>query len=302
MTISGCDYSDSRPPPADLFRHGIRFAGRYYSTPGNPKNLNLQEALNLLHAGIDIVSVYETTATFMMQGRIGGADAMRSANAQALLCGQPDGSPIFFACDFQPSASELPIVLAFLAGCYSVSTRFRVGVYGSYSVCVAAKEQFPDIYTWQTAAWSGGLLFPKRDIYQPGSILYGYPDVDEDLATTDAYGGWHHWERSNPPSGGDDMSFYVKLDEAGTFGFPLPPGKFSQILFGVDHVGAAVKVAPLRVASWQHGGSTWHVDTLAFTSAGVVAYTLPRPNTEFVSITVPLVDVDQIIGAYFVAP
>jgi hypothetical protein len=58
----GLDYSDSSMSAGSIHGVGADFICRYVSRPGEPKNIDREEALAMSRAGIDIVLVFETTA------------------------------------------------------------------------------------------------------------------------------------------------------------------------------------------------------------------------------------------------
>lgn len=189
MKILGCDYSFSRPNIATLVSLGIKFAARYYSTPGNAKNLTSAEVFALTAYGIDIVSVFETSAGAAGGGFAAGRAAATSAGAQARALKQPLGTCIYYAVDYDANTAD---VAPYFEGIYSVHNGYSVGVYGGYYVCSGIRNLHPSIYTWQTAAWSGGKILPGVHIYQNAHTFNGLPDLDVNYAYQENYGGWKH--------------------------------------------------------------------------------------------------------------
>lgn len=187
MTILGCDYSFSRPSPGTLVSLGIKFAARYYSTPGNQKNLTGPERDGLLAHGIDIVSVYETSAGAARGDYAAGVAAAKSAGAQAAGLRQPHGTCIYYAVDFDATITQ---VLAYFKGIAATDNGYSWGVYGSYSICQNIRNRFPQAFAWQTLAWSQGRLLQGVHIYQDAHTFGGYPDLDVDYAYNERYGSW----------------------------------------------------------------------------------------------------------------
>lgn len=296
--ITGCDYSFSRPKVSVLQAGGLHFAGRYYSTPGNPKNLDASEAVRLLSHGIDIVTVYETTANWMRGGYQAGAGAARSAEMQAKAAGQPAGSPIFYAADFDADSSARQRITQCLNGVYAYSGRYKVGVYGSYDVCADAVRQHPDIYTWQTLAWSGGRILAYVDIYQNGDTLPGYPDVDIDIAYTAEYGGWRHWAQQPSLSREEDVTVYVQVVSGQVVSIPVPAGKYSGIMVGSDSIGEPHPLVNVRVASHSQGRGVFDVHIIPVSGTSPMEYTFPDGDVDMVTIKADVASTQNPMGAY----
>ena len=150
----GLDYASAAPNPAVLKKNSVKFVCRYVSTPGNPKNLTVQEALGLHTLGIGRVIVFETTGKTWRGGHAQGVIDARAAAAQLTTLGLPK-APVYFAVDEDVQGADLPTVAAYIEGAASEIGWARTGVYGSYAVVayVAAKKACR--YFWQTYAWSG---------------------------------------------------------------------------------------------------------------------------------------------------
>jgi Domain of unknown function (DUF1906) len=82
MARKGGDYSFARPSISELKKAGITFVCRYLShSPA--KNLTLKEAEELSAAGIDIVSIWEDTATRATEGHEAGVADAKAASCPA---------------------------------------------------------------------------------------------------------------------------------------------------------------------------------------------------------------------------
>jgi hypothetical protein len=189
--VIGFDYTD-RIAPAALKAAGCSVVFRYLSNPGWPKNLTKAEANELLAAGIPIVMNYETTATFMLGGYSAGQECARSARAQANALGAPPTTRIYYSADFDVTAAQTSIVMAFLQGAASVDGAAEVDEYGGLRLAQAAAAA--GMRPWQTVAWSGGGWDPHDVARQTGEQrTVGGIDVDvneiEDLAAIGAWGG-----------------------------------------------------------------------------------------------------------------
>lgn len=189
--LLGCDYSFSRPGGATLKSLGVHFAARYYSTPGNGKNLTAVERDDLTVHGIDIVSVFESTAGRARAGYAAGmADAV-SAQRQAIALGQPVDTCIYFAVDFDANSVERQAVSQYFQGVTAYLGRYVPGVYGGLSVIRDQQQRDPRLYLWQTSAWSSGQVAGGIHLYQNNHTFNGLPDLDVDYAYSARYGSWH---------------------------------------------------------------------------------------------------------------
>lgn len=89
---------------------GYVFACRYL-VPSGWKRLTRTEAAAISAAGLQIVSVFETTASRALGGRTAGLTDGVIAAQTALAVGQPAGSRIYFAVDFDASAKQMDTVI-----------------------------------------------------------------------------------------------------------------------------------------------------------------------------------------------
>lgn len=122
---------------ARLKAANIDFVCRYYSR-NTAKNLSASEAKALGDAGIRIVSVWEGAGDLLAsfspaQGAQDAADALKLAAA----IGQPQGSAIYFAVDFDATPAEIAneVTGYFVAIQTAFAGKYKVGVYGSGLVC-----------------------------------------------------------------------------------------------------------------------------------------------------------------------
>jgi hypothetical protein len=221
VSIFGVDYAWGRPGVAALKASGVRFACRYLSHDTSGKNLSLTEAKQLSDAGIWIVVVWETTANRALSGRTGGAADAREAARQARACGMPGGRPIYFAVDWDVQPSQIPTVMAYLAGAATVLGKGGTGVYGGYRAVQAALSGNQCAWGWQTYAWSGGRWDSRAQIqqYSNDRKINGV-GLDFDRAVVTDYG---QWRVGVSPSGEDDMP--EPKDLWNWDGIPAPPWK-----------------------------------------------------------------------------
>lgn len=180
---------------------GMSFAARYYSA-GSSKNLTVAEAQALSAAGIQIVAVYEDSndAVGHFSASTGTAQANRALQLAAEI-GQPAGSAIYFAVDYDATQADVngPITQYFQAvkaAFDGAGTQYRIGVYGGGMVCQAIQQAGLAELTWlaQSTGFPGYLSFrPNANIVQlwpSRTILNGHLGVDDDIAQTEDFGAF----------------------------------------------------------------------------------------------------------------
>jgi hypothetical protein len=168
---------------------GYVFVCRYL-VPSGWKMLTKGEAQAISEAGLQIISVFETTADRALGGYAAGTADGASALRAAAAVGQPEGSRIYFAVDFDASAAQMPIVVDYIRGCSAATPAFLTGVYGSASVIEAVKAAGACSGFWQTYAWSRGVRADGIHVYQyENDITVNGIRIDRD----ESYGGEGWW-------------------------------------------------------------------------------------------------------------
>lgn len=117
---------------------GVKVVIRYYARKESWKTLTKTEAETLCDEGFRILPVYQDygrkASNFSAsRGRTHADNAQRFVD----YIGQPEGTTIFWACDadFKPSEVRNNIVPYFEEIKKKMGDRFRIGVYGSGTVC-----------------------------------------------------------------------------------------------------------------------------------------------------------------------
>lgn len=176
----------------------LDFVARYYRPPESRwPALSMGEAQLLSSLGVKIVAVWEWHSRDAAHfNYLTGYDDAVMAYQQAKAVGQPAGSAIYFAVDFD-ARSLAPIddyfrgVAAGLAAASGGKSDYMIGVYGSGAVCSAIKATRLARYTWlsNSSAWAESLGYDDWNIRQGGRSLplsFNH-DFDE---TKDEYGGF----------------------------------------------------------------------------------------------------------------
>ena len=219
---------------------GVGIVIRYVGTT-KWKSLTRKEADALRTAGVDIATVYETNATWMLAGRAAGVSAAKKARTAMITCGGPRTPFVYFACD--TDTQQYAAVNACLRGAASVLGADHVGIYGNYSVCASALKSGYATKAWQTEAWSGGKLLPKAALYQTAKPFNGNLGIDYDSnhLRADDVGQWGY----SPPGG----STWTTQTTPTTATLRSVAVRDANTVWAVGDRGAVVHTSD--------GGSTW---------------------------------------------
>lgn len=167
----------------ELTRHAVAlkeqridFVMRYYSNNA-AKNLSLGEARILCAAGIQLGVVWENSGTQVRyftraQGLADGACAWRMARESI---GQPFGSAIYFAVDYDPTQADIDGAISdYFTGVHAAfyaagdgEPSYRVGAYGSGLCCANLIETGAAAFTWlaQSTAYAGSRQYAEQKLY-----------------------------------------------------------------------------------------------------------------------------------------
>ncbi|TDF97097.1 DUF1906 domain-containing protein [Paenibacillus piri] len=188
------------PQKAKQFRADVyEFVCRYL-VPSGTKRLTSDEAAAISQALLHIVSVFETTADRALGGRTAGLADGATALKTAVQLGQPTGSAIYFAVDFNATPGQMPTVIEYIRAASEATPNYLTGVYGSYAVIEAVSAAGACSRFWQTYAWSGGRKSSAANLYQyKNNISVNGILIDLD----ESYGNEGWWSLSS--GGGDDI-------------------------------------------------------------------------------------------------
>ncbi len=192
-------FSNCTNMASTLKSKGYDFICRYYNVNNASKNLTQSEAKALSNAGLYIVAIWEngypTSDSYFSksQGKTDGAKAYSYAKN---TIGQPSGTPIYFAVDYDASTSAIQgAIKNYFDGVSEAfeeaGSNYVIGVYGSGAVCeyifghVAAV-----LYTWLANAtgWSGYSDYTSWHIKQGSLITINNVQFDKDTGSGDAGG------------------------------------------------------------------------------------------------------------------
>jgi LysM repeat protein len=148
-----------------LANEGIKYAGRYLGHSW--KGLEAPEVAAIKNAGMQIFSIFEQAATKVSY--FTAAQGQKDAAAAAALAkelGQPEGSAIYFAVDYDAQAADLAAIAAYFKAVKDNLPGYIVGAYGSFRVIEYLKGSGLVTYYFQTYAWSKGQKSAAAHIYQ----------------------------------------------------------------------------------------------------------------------------------------
>lgn len=151
---------------ASFKAQGYTFAGRYLADAASWKRLSPEEAKALSEAGLHVVSLFERYANRVREGAGAGAVDGRLALQYAREVGQPPGSAIYAAVDYDAPASDYDAIEAYMRAFATEIAGYELGVYGSYAVVRTMHERGVSTKLMQTYAWSKGQRYAPISIYQ----------------------------------------------------------------------------------------------------------------------------------------
>lgn len=184
---------------------------------GFSKGLTKNEVLILKSEGLKIVSVFERGPQSMTGGNTAGVQDARDALEDAQTLGQPKGSTIFFAADFDAQPTQYPLLREYMQGVESVlKGAYQTGIYAGFGPLMSITAD----HYWQSASWSYGHISSNAVIRQVqenveiGGNLYDINEVFSDP-------GWwpidpKHYEKYNVlVTNGSKTGIYSAVAEGG---------------------------------------------------------------------------------------
>ena len=199
MSVAGVDTATklTATTAANILSSGYLFVGRYYSNAGNDKRMLPSEAAIIGNAGLKRFTVYQNLhneySKFSAAIASGEAsDALQQASAD----GQPTGTCIYFAVDFDASLSQIN---ANISAHFNVLKNavtmagYSLGVYGSSLVCKTLKNASIVSKTWLagSSGWGFNTTWSSWDIKQYQETTVAGVNVDINVANSlTGFGGW----------------------------------------------------------------------------------------------------------------
>ena len=180
---------------------GVTTVIRYYAreTRMPEKRLTREEALALVAAGLTVAVVFQSVGNSAgcFSAEIGAADADHAHHTATTEIGQPAGSAIYFAVDYDAEPADIreriipyfhAIGRAFSAG----GARHRIGVYGNARVCARLIEAGLAEFAWLANHGAPGSFQNWTLRQERPSMLCGLPvdrnSVRDGIADFGAFG------------------------------------------------------------------------------------------------------------------
>jgi peptidoglycan hydrolase-like protein with peptidoglycan-binding domain len=177
----------------------IKFVVRYYSR-SSTKALSREEARALTDEGLQIMTVYQDSndrPQFFNQA-IGATQAEKALELAAKV-GQPAGSAIYFAVDFDPTPPDARgCVMEYFHAVHDTlaGSPYAAGVYGSGLTCRAIRDAGFAKFTWlsqSTGFREYRAFLPQADVVQAAparSLIPSMPAIDDDIAQSADFGAF----------------------------------------------------------------------------------------------------------------
>ncbi|ELK39456.1 hypothetical protein D478_24313 [Brevibacillus agri BAB-2500] len=156
---------------------GMKFVCRYLVPASMAwKRLTRAEAEAITATGMKIISVFQRGANDAAGGATNGTRDGKAAYQEAKLIGQPEGTAIYFAVDFDAQPKDYGAIEAYLRAAAKEIPGYQVGVYGSYAVVEEMARRKACTHFWQTYAWSKEQVSKSANLYQyqNGQTLAGH--------------------------------------------------------------------------------------------------------------------------------
>jgi len=187
---SGVDSSSVITPSAAhcLAQLGFTFAARYYRSHKSKLNrLTREEALTICAAGLTIVAAFEYAGTKASYFTAEQASMdVKDALEQVAEVGQPLGSAIYFAVDYNATIDDIegPVNGYFTVINAALRPKYLPGVYGSGATCAAMLAAGLADFAWlsQSVAFLGTPGFTNWSLKQGLPHQFCGLDTDPDDA------------------------------------------------------------------------------------------------------------------------
>ena len=199
MSVAGVDTLTTltATTAANILNSGYLFVGRYYSLAGNNKRMLPTEASIIGNAGLKRLVVYQNlhNAYSKFSSSIAAGDAA-DALQQAGNDGQPSGTCIYFAVDYNATLTEINSNIKShfnVLKTMVTAAGYTLGVYGSSLVCQTLKNASIVSKTWLAAAtsWGYGTTWNSWNVRQYQTTTVAGVSVDINVADSlTGFGGW----------------------------------------------------------------------------------------------------------------
>lgn len=272
---------------------GFEYAIRYLPTT-EWKSLTKSEVKAILDAGLKLVSVYQWSANYpgyftYERGKQDGAHASKVAKE----LGQPEGTPIYFAVDYDAQPKNIQGVLDYFRGVKETIKGYKVGVYGSFYVMNEVKAKEPVDYYWQTYAWSYRKIADHIHMrqYQNGVKIAGVViDRNEFYKAPGAWNEKENWTAKPAPKQPAQTAekytlvtsvpgYYTAADAKARKNRMNTVAKGTYYVFNKAHGMINVTTKPGTPGSWINPADNQEKTSASSGVAGVAVYVVKKGDT-----------------------
>jgi hypothetical protein len=158
VDFSATENADWNALAAALVAQGKHFAGRYAVFDKSPQGRGITNAeyRALMAHKIDVFLYYEETEKWMLDGWSAGVRAATRALDVIRSEGMPEGMPVYYSHDVDPTPDQFAAIDDCLRGAASVVGVERVGFYGGWLGIDHVMAAGTAKYFCQTLAWQYG--------------------------------------------------------------------------------------------------------------------------------------------------
>lgn len=184
----------------EIASKGIKFVPRYLAPKSwkSWKALTMAEAEYITDAGMMIISIWETTAGAAGEGTEAGKNAGIFAFQSAKEVGQPKGTKIYFAVDFEPSPNQFETIADYFIAADREIIGYEIDAYGNKAIIDYLQSRGIIRNGWQTIAWSYGQVADGISIHQNncGPKGQGFIFCGINVDANESYGNEGWWDTS----------------------------------------------------------------------------------------------------------
>lgn len=262
---------------------GYKFAMRYVvpSIPG--KLISLPEVASAHANGVDMVFIYETSGATWQGGKQAGLVDGEIAHNMLKELGAPYSVACYHAVDTQVSSGQLARMGDWLDGVITGMAQYATGVYGEFAVVEFAARAHPDVYRWQTKAWSGGSISELAHLLQLGATDIGQFQIDIDVAYAPHFGQWYADPNQQPDNLNGDGMIQGFIPPVETIGVPFRMGTYTTLVLYCDTGLFHNEPQEVRIAIHSNGKGYSQIQTIKLQAATPVTVTFEQHDVNAIS-------------------
>lgn len=150
-----------------LVQNGITFVGRYLVPRSLLNALTPAEIKRIHKHGLGIMLCWEMGSSDMKEGHAKGFQHGSRARELADEYGVPDGTAIYFACDYNAQEEDFLNIEAYLqAAKLALGDKYKIGLYGHGRIVDYIGNHNIIKHFWQCCAWSNNVVSRFANVFQ----------------------------------------------------------------------------------------------------------------------------------------